>query len=109
MQQKIYSENAIFFCRHNDFTFQRFHVPTPSAQHLLAPSPENQATVAFPKGKEYEFVFLDTLIFGGMDYPLGFMTDLNRMCVTLSRAKIGFLIRTMGNVPYYSAGTIAWK
>ena len=40
----------------------------------------------------YEFVLLDLVTPGGRFYPLGFTTDVRRMCVALSRAKIGMLI-----------------
>lgn len=50
------------------------------------------ATVDSAQGKAYDFVILDTVIPGGMGSSLGFMMDLKRMCVGLSRARIGLLV-----------------
>ena len=60
-------------------------------------------TVDKAQGREYDFVLLDLVTAGGRLYPLGFTTDVRRMCVGLSRAKIGMLIfgeKDMGNTAF---------
>ncbi|KAF6227423.1 hypothetical protein HO133_008867 [Letharia lupina] len=70
------------------------------------------ATTDSAQGKEYDFVILDLVSPGGRQYALGFRTDPRRMCVALSKAKIGLLIignKNKANVAYPGAGTRAWK
>lgn len=64
------------------------------------------ATVNSAQGKEYDFVILDVVNPCGAAYPLGFLSHLKRMNVSLSRAKMGLLIvgdKNMGNVQRTSA------
>lgn len=70
------------------------------------------STVDGAQGKEYPFVILDLVKIGGRGFSLGFITDVRRMCVGLSRAKNGLLI--LGNQDmivgkYMSQGARGWE
>ena len=78
---------------------------------LLAPA-ITIATVDSSQGKEYDFVILDLVNPGGALYSLGFLTDLNRPNVALSRARMGLLIigdKNMSDVPHRAAGPRGWE
>ena len=68
-------------------------------------------TVDSAQGREYDFVILDLVTPGGRLYPLGFVADTRRMCVALSRARIGLLVfgeSNLGNVRNPAAGAKLW-
>ena len=51
-------------------------------------------TIDASQGKEYDYVLLD-LVTPGEGYGMGFMSDVQRICVALSRARMGLVI--LGN------------
>ena len=71
---------------------------------------ETSITVDAAQGKEYDFVLLNMVTPGG-EYWLGFMADVNRACVSLSRARIGLVIlgnQHMGEIRWRSEGSRTW-
>lgn len=69
------------------------------------------ATVDGLNGEEYDYVILDLVTPGGRPYMLGFLTDVERISMGLSRAKIGLLIvgnQNMSDQEYKGTGTRAW-
>ena len=70
------------------------------------------STVDKAQGREYDFVLLDLVTPGGMFYSLSFSTDVRRMCVALSRAKIGLVIfgdQDMADCKYPNTSALIWK
>ena len=68
-------------------------------------------TVDQSQGREYNFVILDLVTPGGLNFPLGFSADVRRICVAASRAQIGLIIlgnRYMGEVKFPGLGSKAW-
>ena len=45
-----------------------------------------------PKGNERTFCILDLVVHGGRHYSMGFLRDMSRMNVGLSRAKNGLMV-----------------
>ena len=71
---------------------------------------ETVITIDAAQGKEYDFVLLD-LVTPGAGYGLGFMSQTNRACVALSRARFGLVIlgnQNMGGVQWPSEGSKIW-
>ena len=58
----------------------------------LLPPKSNVLTVDSAQGKEWNFVILDVVTPGGPNHTLGFLTDVRRINVALSRAKSGLVI-----------------
>ena len=70
---------------------------------------DHNLTVDAVHGREFDFVLLD-LVTPGAGYGLGFMTDMKRQCVALSRAKFGLVIlgsRNMADVEHKTQGVKA--
>lgn len=64
------------------------------------------------QGDEAPFVILDPVTPGAPDYTLGFLKDLERLCVALSRAQDGLLIignTTMADGDYPTLVVKAWS
>ena len=71
---------------------------------------DTSLTVDAAQGKEYDFVLLDLVTPGG-GYGLGFVADVKRACVALSRARFGLVIlgnRRMAEAKWPSDGTRNW-
>lgn len=69
------------------------------------------STVDGAQGKEYPFIILDLVKIGGRGFSLGFITDVRRMCVGLSRAQNGLLIlgnQDMIEGKHMTQGTRKW-
>ena len=78
-------------------------------QNLGLPT-ETVITIDAAQGKEYDFVLLD-LVTPGAGYGLGFMSQSNRVCVSLSRARFGLVIlgnQNMGGVQWPTEGSRIW-
>lgn len=72
----------------------------------------NTMTVDAAQGRRFDYVILDTVTPGGPHFNLGFLTNLKKINVALSRARYGLIIvgsRTMGDVPYPNNGAKIWK
>ena len=64
------------------------------------------------QGRKFDIVLLNLVTPGGASYHLGFSTDVRRICVGLSRARIGILTfgdRHTGNIKYSTNGSRVWK
>ena len=79
--------------------------------HRLWQTPEMTMTSADEsEEREFDFVRLDLVTPKGR-YGLGFLGDVKRMCVSLSRAKLGLLIVgniEMSKVSWFSVGKTKW-
>ena len=70
------------------------------------------STIDGAQGNEFNYVILDLVTPGGPAHSLGFVTDMRRLCVGLSRAKSGLIIlghMRMDVVRYPNVGCRAWR
>lgn len=70
------------------------------------------STIDGSQGDEYAYCILDLVVHGGTRYPMGFIKDLRRMNVGLSRAKDGLVVvgyKDMTSHQHSTQGVQAWR